>query len=204
MDLHGPTHMHAYSPYVHTHHIDQPPCIYIYIHGGWSKCVHLQTAILRGKKKRSQISREPTIFLRGVMVVHFFAAEMSAQTECKRQLQTVKGRCKAMLWYNSTRKPQSFIVSRFPWRHEGVVWAMGFHGHLLFRHCFRRNSQNFREKSFANQPQNPHPESCLGVLHHLINSTWLYYIIFRQFNSEGSHFAPEKQDNNIYIYIIEI
>ena len=71
-------------------------------------------------KKRSQISRKPTIFFRGVMVVHFFAAEMSAQTECKRQLQTAKGRCKAVQggarprYDNPTRKPQSFIVSRLP------------------------------------------------------------------------------------------
>lgn len=72
--------------------------MYVYIYMAVDLNVFIyKRPFFANKKKRSQISREPTIFFRGVMVVHFFAAEMSAQTECKRQLQTAKGRCKAML-----------------------------------------------------------------------------------------------------------
>ena len=50
-----------------------------------------------------------------------------------------------------------YLLSNLSWTHvfllrgygcslcccyKGAVWAMGFHGHLLFRHCFRRTLTN--------------------------------------------------------------
>ena len=85
----------------------------------------------------------PTFFFRGVVVIAFVLLRR-AQIACKRQLCEWSGRQPMVdarpCWDNSSKKEQSFIVSRLPWRCKGMqrcYVGYGFHRHLLFRHCLR-------------------------------------------------------------------
>ena len=95
---------------------------------------------------------------------------------------------------NPTRKPRSFIVSRLPWRHQGAVWAMGFHGHLLFRHCFRRTFAELSRKIICKSTTKSTPWIVLACAasfdYKYIALGSILFIL--QFNSEGSDFTPRK------------
>jgi len=92
-----------------------------------------------------------------------FVLPRRAQAACKqqlcewfgRQLRVDAGPCRD----NCTRKQKSVSVSRFPWRCKGAVWAIGFHGHLLFHHLFCGPFANIPLQINHINQQNPHPES---------------------------------------------
>jgi hypothetical protein len=150
-------------------------------------------------KKRSQISRKPTIFFRGVMVVHFFAAEMSAQTECKRQLQTAKGRCKAMLWY--IIPPGNHRVSLFPGSLDGTKVSCGLWvsmGTFSFATAFAEI-----RRTFAKNPLQ------INLKIHTLNRVWvccttwltaLGSILSYSVNSIQKVLTSHLENRTIYIY----
>jgi len=62
------------------------------------------------------------------------------------------------------------LFTTFPWLAAAKVLCglLASMDTFSFATAFAELSQNFRKKSFANQPKNPHPESWLGVQLHLI------------------------------------
>ena len=100
-------------------------------------------------------------------------------------------RVRARPCYDNSTRPQSFIASRLPW-HKGAVWAMGFHGHPLFRHCFGRIFCD----TFAKNPLRINHNAlnmlaCAAPLDYKIalEITWVYSIFILRLDSEGSHFT---------------
>jgi len=153
-------------------------CIYIAVDPNF---FHLQTATLRAKSIYVRESFASPRFSFAGLSLSTFVLLRRMQTACKTATvwvirETAKGRCKAMLgeFHQETTEFHCFLA---PLTCKGAMWAMGFHGHLLFCHCFRKTFAKLSQKTFANQPKKTHTEAGLRMQLHLIaNSTWDYSI----------------------------
>ena len=130
---------------------------------------------------------------RGVAAIHFGAVETqsnSMQTVPVWAIrETAKGRCKAIL---GKFHKEIIIVYHIhlTCRCKGAVWATGFYGHLLLRHCFRGTFARLSQKK---------PLQINRKIRTLnrgwgFSSTWLHYSVWvysllSNNNSDGSHFT---------------
>ena len=142
--------------------------VFPFCSGDCSKCVSLETAILREWKNRDFFAN-PTFIFRGVAAIHFCAVDThsnSMQMVTAWAIQeTAKGRCQGHVGKIPPENSKVSLFTTFPWLAAAKVQCglLASMDTFSFATAFVQLSRDFREKSFANQPKNPHPESWLGV-----------------------------------------